>query len=170
MDDTKRFQVSRVIHAPTERIFARLADPARHAEIDGSGMLQGSDSLQITATGQRFVVNMFRDDLGHYRTVNTVVAFEPPTRIAWAPALDTSFACPLVDQLAAIQTGGHTYSYELRESQGGTEVTETYDWSTVTDPRFAAFCPFVTTDALARTLVNLAHVVEDEQATASVQS
>lgn len=98
MDDTQRFRVSRVIHAPADLIFARLADPARHTGIDGSGMLGGSDSPQVTETGQRFLVHMSRDDLGHDRTVNTVVAFEPPTRIGWAPALGTSFPCPLVDR------------------------------------------------------------------------
>jgi hypothetical protein len=112
---------------------------------------------------------MFRDDLGHYRTVNTVVVFEPPTRIGWAPALDTSFPCALVDRLAAIRTGGHTFTYQLYESQDGTEVTETYDWSKVPDPNFAALCPIMTSDDLARTLVNLARVAEHAQPPSSPQ-
>jgi hypothetical protein len=163
MTDAKQYQVSRFIHAPAEHIFALLADPARHTEIDGSDMLQGSASSPIAAADQSFVVNMFRDDLGHYRTVNTVVLFEPPTRIGWAPTLDTSFPCALVDRLAAIRTGGHTYSYQLREFQDGTEVTETYDWSRVPDPKFAALCPIMTPDDLARTLANLAGAVERDQ-------
>src|SRR5438445_10362811 len=102
MADTKQFQASRVIHAPAQRILALLAGPARHTEIDGSHMVQGSESLPITDADQKFVVNMFREDLGHYRTLNTVVAFDPPNRIGWAPTLDTSYSCPLVDRLAAI--------------------------------------------------------------------
>ena len=50
----------------------------------------------------------------------------------------------------------------------GTEVTETYDWSQVADPNFAAFCPFMTRDDLSRTLANLARVVEQDQ-TSSLQ-
>ena len=169
MADIKQFQVSRLIHSPGEQIFALLSRPGRHSEIDGSDMLRGSDSPPITAAGQRFVVNMFRDDLGHYRTVNTVVVFEPPTRIGWAPALDTSFPCPLVDRLAAIKTGGHTFTYQLHESQDGTEVTETYDWSKVPDPNFAALCPIMTSDDLDRTLVNLARVAEYAQSPSSPQ-
>ena len=34
---TDRVSVTRTIPAPADRIFAVLADPARHAEIDGSG-------------------------------------------------------------------------------------------------------------------------------------
>jgi hypothetical protein len=158
-----------VINAAGEQIFALLAEPGRHAEIDGSDMLQGSESPPITAAGQEFVVDMFRDDLGHYRTVNTVVVFDPPTRIGWAPALDTSFPCPLVDRLAAIRTGGHTYTYQLHESQDGVEVTETYDWSKVPDPKFAALCPIMTSDDLARTLANLARVAEQERKTTPPQ-
>lgn len=169
MADTKEFQVSRVIHASAEQIFACLAAPGRHTEIDGSEMLQGSDSPPITAAGQRFVVDMFRDDLGHYRTINTVVVFEPPNRIGWAPALDTSFPCPLVDRLAAIKTGGHTYAYQLQDSRDGTEVTEIYDWSKVPDPNFAALCPIMTPDDLARTLANLARVAEQDQTTPSLE-
>jgi hypothetical protein len=165
MADTKQFQVSRMIHAPAEHIFALLADPARHSEIDGSATLQGSESSPITAAEQRFVVNMFRDDLGRYRTVNTVFVFEPPTRIGWAPRLDTSFPCALVDRLAGIRTGGHTFTYQLHESQDGTEVTETYDWSKVPDPKFAAFCPIMTPDDLARTLANVARVAEPSNTT-----
>jgi hypothetical protein len=169
MADNKQIQVSRVIHAPAGQIFALLADPGRHAEIDGSDTLRGSDSPPITAVGQQFVVDMFRDDLGNYRARSTVVAFEPPIRIGWAPALETSFPCPLVDRLAAIKTGGHTYTYQLQEAEDGTEVTEIYDWSGVSDPDFEAFCPFVSREALAGTLAKLARVAEHPQTTAPLQ-
>jgi uncharacterized protein YndB with AHSA1/START domain len=169
MADTKQMKASRVIHAPAERIFALLADPRRHAEMDGSGTVRGGDNPPITTAGQQFVMDMFRDDVGGYRSISTVVAFEPPTRIAWAPALDTSFPCSTVDRLAGITTGGHTYTYHLREVGDGTEVTEVYDWSTVHDPAFEMFCPFVSQDDLVNTLANLARLVEQAHATPPLQ-
>ncbi|MHB1497462.1 MAG: hypothetical protein ACYCXN_06065, partial [Acidimicrobiales bacterium] len=38
----KPVKVSRRIEAPADRIFAILADPVRHLDFDGSGMLRGS--------------------------------------------------------------------------------------------------------------------------------
>src|SRR6266498_665126 len=41
-----------IIHAPAEAIFAVLADPARHAAIDGTGWVRQSlDSKPLTAAG-----------------------------------------------------------------------------------------------------------------------
>ena len=37
------FTVERLISAPPEAIFDVLANPAKHALIDGSGMLQGAN-------------------------------------------------------------------------------------------------------------------------------
>ncbi len=160
MSDTKTLEVERVVAAPSGRVFAFLADPHQHAAIDGSGMLEGAEGEPVTQVGQAFVMNMHRDDLGHYRTVNTVTEFEPGTSIGWAPALDLSFPCKLVEMLADITTGGHTYTYRLREVAGGTEVRQIYDWSGVEDAQFETFCPFVSRAELADTLANLARAVE----------
>ena len=107
-----------------------------------------------------FIMNMHRDDLGHYRSKNTVTEFEPETSIAWAPGLDRSYPCKVVDMLANIREGGHTYTYRLREVDGGTEVTQIYDWSGVTDPQFEGFRPFVSREELAGSLANLARAAE----------
>jgi hypothetical protein len=123
-------------------------------------MVKGAESGPITKAGQVFVMSMHRDDLGHYRTVNTVTEFEPGTSLGWAPALDRSYQCELVERFAGITTGGHTYTYRLRDVDGGTAVTQIYDWSGVKDPRFGAFCPLVSHEQLANTLANLAHEVE----------
>ena len=49
--------VSRRIEAPAARIFAVLADPRRHLEIDGSGMLRGpSSDGAITSAGEVFEI------------------------------------------------------------------------------------------------------------------
>jgi Polyketide cyclase / dehydrase and lipid transport len=160
MSDTKTIEVEQLVAAPTGRVFAFLTDPHHHVVIDGSGMVKGAESGPITEVGQVFVMSMHRDDLGHYRTVNTVTEFEPGTSLGWAPALDRSYQCKLVEMFAGITTGGHTYTYRLREVDGGTEVTQIYDWSGVNDPQFGAFCPLLSREELANTLANLARAVE----------
>jgi hypothetical protein len=61
----------------------------------------------------------------------------------------------------AMASGGHTYVYGLRENDGVTDVTQTYDWPGVTDPKFEALaCPFVTREELMATLDRLADAVE----------
>ncbi|MFC5064665.1 SRPBCC family protein [Actinomycetospora atypica] len=152
-----RLQVTRTIEAPAERVFALLSDPREHVAIDGSGLLQGSDSDRVTGVGQVFAMRMFRDDLGPWRTFNTVTDFEPDRRIGWAPDLDPD--CELAPKLAGVTVGGHYYAYELEEHDGVTDVTQTYDWSGVADPNFAALCPFVGTAEMTGTLDRLAGAV-----------
>jgi uncharacterized protein YndB with AHSA1/START domain len=102
---------SRVIRADRQRIFDVLADPAMHPVIDGSGTVTdvqdgGPDRLEL---GARFGMNM---KLGApYRILNTVVEFEEGHLIAWR------------------HFHGHRWRYELADVDGGTEVTETFDWS-----------------------------------------
>ncbi|MCD2196706.1 SRPBCC domain-containing protein [Actinomycetospora endophytica] len=160
MNNSTKCTVSRMVAAPRQSVFDILANPRAHADLDGSSTVASSESPRITERGQVFVMDMYREDLGHYRSRNIVTEFVHGERIAWAPELDRSYECWLVEQFADITTGGHTYTYALRETAGGTEVTQIYDWSGVTDPRFAAFCPFVSDQRLTETLENLARVVE----------
>jgi len=102
-----------VVPVPPAEVFALLADPRRHAEIDGSGTVQGvvdgPDRLEL---GSTFSVSM---QMGaSYRTRNRVVEFEPDRRIAWK-----HFA-------------PHRWRYELEPVEGGTRVTETWDASRYT--------------------------------------
>jgi uncharacterized protein YndB with AHSA1/START domain len=169
--DEKQVEVSRVVHAPRDRVFALVSDPKQHHAIDGSGHLQGTPSGPVTGVGQVFTMEMYREDLGPWRTINTVTEFEPGTVIAWAPSLDRSFECPVTQMLADITTGGHTYAYRLRETTEGTDVRLTYDWSTITDPRFEALvCPFVSREQLMATLDRLADAVQPAAAGASDRS
>jgi uncharacterized protein YndB with AHSA1/START domain len=108
----KQVSTSRVIAADRQRIFDVLADPAMHAVIDGSGTVVevqdgGPDRLE---EGARFGMSM---KLGApYRILNTVVEFEEGSRIAWR------------------HFHGHRWRYELEDTtDGGTRVTETFDWS-----------------------------------------
>ena len=75
---------SRRIAAPANVIFDFLATPSRHQEIDGSGMLRGSDSPGVTGVGDAFVMRMFFAPLGgDYQMINHVVEFEPGRRTLW---------------------------------------------------------------------------------------
>jgi hypothetical protein len=160
MADGNQFKVSRMVKAPPDRVFALLSDPKQHRAIDGSGMLQGTTSGPITGVGQVFTMEMYRDDLGPWRTINTVTEFDPGAVIGWAPDLDRSFECQVSQMLATVTTGGHSYAYHLRETAEGTEVQQIYDWSGVADPNFGALCPFVTREQLTETLNRLADVAE----------
>lgn len=152
MNSSKQLQASKTISAPADQIFALLADPSRHTELDDSGMLRGpkGDAKPIAAVGQTFTMNMHNDMLEDYRMVNTVTSYEPDSRIGWGPAIDPT--CESAAKVAGIEVGGHTYTYDLRPVDGGTEVTQTYDWSAVKDPKFEEMFPLVSQEQLAGTL------------------
>jgi uncharacterized protein YndB with AHSA1/START domain len=99
------------IAAPPEVVFAILADPRQHARIDGSGsvqrLLEGPDRL---SKGARFGMDMKLFGLP-YRIRNTVVEFQDDRRIAWR------------------HFGGHRWRYVLEPVEGGTRVTEAFDYS-----------------------------------------
>jgi uncharacterized protein YndB with AHSA1/START domain len=108
---------SRIIKATPEAIFAVIADPARHADFDGSGMVQqlrGND--QRLKLGSKFGMDMKIGPLP-YRISSTVVEFEENRLIAWAHA------------------GKHRWRYELEPVDGATRVTESFDWSTSRFPK-----------------------------------
>ena len=133
------FTASRVVPAAPEEIFALLADPARHVEIDGSGTVQrlvtGRGSMQL---GSEFTMVM--KALGvPYRMTSKVLEYEENRRIAW---------CHLVK---------NRWRYELEPTEGGTRVTESADY------RCTRFRPLtmwlirdeLVEDAIATTLDNL---------------
>ncbi len=112
--------VEKVIPAPADAIFALLADPARHPDIDGSGAVKEAkaDAPRRLALGSKFGMSM---RLGiPYSMVNTVIEFEDNRRIAWQarpPGLVGRF------------TAGRIWRYELEPVEGGTRVKETWDLS-----------------------------------------
>jgi hypothetical protein len=97
--------------APPGVVFAILADPEQHTRIDGSGsvqkLLKGPDRLSKGAT---FGMDMKLFGLP-YRIRNTVVEFDEDRRIAWR------------------HFGGHRWRYLLEPIEGGTRVTESFDYS-----------------------------------------
>lgn len=111
--------VERVIPAPPEAIFALLADPSRHHEIDGSGSVhEAKGTPQRVKLGDRFGMAMKRGV--PYSTTNTVTEFEDNRRIAWETC-SPNFIGKLL--------GGPTWRYELEPVEGGTRVRESWDIS-----------------------------------------
>lgn len=135
--------VSRVIPAAPEAIFAVLADPARHPEIDGSGTVKDSRWASETPLrlGSKFGMAM---RIGvPYRITNVVVECEEGRRIAWR------------------HFGGHRWRYDLEPIEGGTQVTETFDWSTARWPLYIQLAgyPKRHIPAMEQTLARLEGVV-----------
>jgi len=132
---------SAVVPAPPAEVFDLLADPRRHAEIDGSGTVKGVVSGPERLTlGARFGMRMH---FGlPYFIHNEVVELVPDRRIAWR------------------HVGHHVWRYELEPTDGGTLVTSYCDWSSI-DPvwKDAGIFPVLSDVALRATLGILARTV-----------
>jgi hypothetical protein len=158
VDTSRKLQASTVIDAPAATIFALLSDPERHTDLDGVDMLRGvvGDVPSIAGIGQTFTMNMRQDALGDSRMINSVTAFVPDARIGWSPSMDPS--CDPAAKLGEVDASGHTYTYDLQEVDGGTNVTQTYEWMSVKDPKFLECFP-VSEEQLASTLDRIAAAV-----------
>jgi hypothetical protein len=124
-------KVSRRIGAPAAMIFRVLADPRRHTELDGSGMLRGTVTLTpISGVGDVFIMKMYFSELGDYEMNNHVVEYEPDRRIGWEP--EAGRGHPAAAAVASERHWGQRWSYELvPDGPGATIVTEIYDCSLV---------------------------------------
>ena len=124
--------VSRRIGAPAGEIFQLLADPGRHGDLDGSGMVQGVVSGSVVSgVGDVFVMKMYFDELGEYHMINHVVEYEPGRRIGWEPVAGRGHpnAEPGAERPAR---WGQRWSFELTPAgPGATVVTEIFDCSRV---------------------------------------
>ena len=124
--------VSRRICAPASEIFQLLANPGRHRDLDGSGMLRGLVSGNtISRVGDVFVMQMYFDELGDYQMINHVVEYEPDRRIGWEPEAGHGHpnAEPAADRPAR---WGQRWSFELTpDGPDATVVTEIFDCSRV---------------------------------------
>ncbi|MGN6692573.1 MAG: SRPBCC family protein [Aquihabitans sp.] len=126
--DEEHVAASLVIGAPPEAVFSALADPTTHAAVDGTGWVQGADDAEpITAVGQVFRMEMFHPNHpdGIYATANLVEVFDPPHAISWRTGTEDA-------ETGELSFGGWFWRYDLATAtDGGTEVTLTYDWSAV---------------------------------------
>ena len=107
--------VQRNLQVGPEKIFDVLADPAKHAVIDGSGSVR-----EVTSSAPRLELGAtFRASMRiglPYRVTNTVVEFEEDRQIAWR------------------HFTGHRWRYVLTPVDGGTLVREEWDPSRLSWP------------------------------------
>ena len=146
-------RASAVVDASADVVFDVLADPGRHAAIDGTGRVRGAlDDARLTAVGQLFRMAMQHEDHpdGEYETVNRVVLLDRPVTVAWETGYDAGGG--------ELRFAGWTWRYDLAPvGPARTRVTLTYDWSAVPARvreylRFPPFGP----DHLAGSLAHLA--------------
>ncbi|MCF3174404.1 SRPBCC family protein [Streptomyces sioyaensis] len=156
--------VSKDISATPGQLFAVLRDPARHTELDGSGMLRGRpEGPSPLGPGDRFSMGMAQGRLA-YRSVNIVVEYEEDRLLAWETWGEVG---------GRRLVGGQRWRYELTpvdgtertdgtEAAGTTRVTHTYDWSRARLPRLVVELPGFPRrmgPAMAATLERLASAV-----------
>lgn len=156
-DKQTHVTVSRTIDAPAKDIFERLTLPACHHKFDGSGTVRAADDTErITAVGEKFVMNMHRENMGgDYRTHNFVTAYDENKMIGWQPA-------PEQDGEAPDAPLGWEWIYDLNSlGSESTEVSLTYDWSKVTDPQILkqVSFPAIPAEELEESLNQLAAAV-----------
>jgi uncharacterized protein YndB with AHSA1/START domain len=144
--------VERVIAAPADRIFALIADPARHHDFDGSGTVRDAKNVpsEPLRLGSEFGMHM---KLGvPYSMVSTVVEFEPDRRLAWQTrppgALGKLF-------------GGRIWRYELEPAAGGTLVRESWDINEERGKQIVRGAAKRTRESMEQTLERLAGLVAD---------
>jgi Polyketide cyclase / dehydrase and lipid transport len=145
-------KVSRRIDAPAAMIFRVLADPGRHTELDGSGMLRGAvTTTPISGVGDVFIMKMYVSELGDYEMNNHVVEYEPDRRIGWEPEAGRGHP------EAGAGRWGQVWSYELvPDGPTATIVTESYDCSRLpADARLDIDDGAVWAEDMAKTLERL---------------
>ncbi len=145
MSTEKVVSVQRKIAADAATIFELLIDPASHQLFDGSdtivaGHAKNPDRLSL---GDKFGMDM---KFGvPYRITNEVVEFEQDRLIAWR------------------HFGHHIWRYRLEPAEGGTLVTESFEWGTARFPPFYEWVGYPAKHEvnMTKTLERLAAVVEE---------
>ena len=131
-----------VVHAPAAQVFALVADPRRHLELDGSGTVRDSTvagPARLSA-GASFTVGMRAHGVP-YKITSTVTAFDDNRLVEWQHPL------------------GHRWRWELAEVEPGvTEVTETFDYTGARSPRMLELLgyPKINGKGITKTLSALA--------------
>ena len=151
-----RVEASRRICAPAHTIFLVVSDPARHVDIDGSGMLQAApDARPLTEVGQTFDMDMDRRPLGdipnmaEYKVRCTVTRLIPDRHIEWTV------------QAVGKPPAGHLYGWRIEPlTDGECLVTHYCDWTNISDELRARFrWPVVPVDRLKRSVENLGRLI-----------
>ena len=130
---------NRFVPVAPSAIFDLLADPSKHPLIDGSGSVKAvaASAPARLSLGATFGMDM---KIGMpYKITNTVVEFEEDSLIAWR------------------HFGGHVWRYRLAATEGGTDVTEEFDWTNARSRLFLQLMrsPSKNQQAMVRTLERL---------------
>lgn len=132
-----------VIDAPPSVIFELLADPAKHHTFDGSGTVRESsdENPDRLSMGSKFGMKM--KWFVPYKMTNEVVDFAENELIGWR------------------HMGGHVWRYTLEPVEGGTKVTEEFDWRPSRAPALLKLmkAPEQNAEAIEKTLVRLRETV-----------
>lgn len=109
------------VHASAADVFALVADPHRHGELDGSGTVKDTvKGPERLSNGAKFSVGMKQYGVP-YRITSTVIDFvddDNVKAIEWQHPL------------------GHTWRWELHENQPGvTTVTEAFRYASAKAPK-----------------------------------
>jgi polyketide cyclase/dehydrase/lipid transport protein len=108
-----------LVRAPAAEVFALVANPHRHPELDGSGTVRPGPVTgpPVLSAGATFTVGM-KQYGAPYKVTSTVTAFEDGQLVEWQHPM------------------GHRWRWELAEVEPGvTRVTETFDYTTSRTPR-----------------------------------
>lgn len=156
-----RVSLTRRIGAPAHAIFLLVSTPARHVDIDGTGMLQAApDAKQLTEVGQTFSMDMDRRPLGdipdmaEYHVRCTVTRLIPERLIEWTV------------QAVGKPPAGHVWGWRIDPlSDGECLVTNYCDWTNIGDELRAKFgWPVVPVERFERSLENLERLAAGERA------
>lgn len=122
-----KLSVSVVTDAPIPALFDFLTVPANHVRLDGSGRLTSAAHDPLRAVGDTFIVEMEDPHSGRYTVENHVVALVPDVQIAWMPSRPGA------------QPSGLRWDWEFDIGpKGETVITQTCDWSRITDEAYLA--------------------------------
>ena len=107
----RRVSYTADVNAPAAALYAMVADPRRHHELDGSGTVGNNiDAPEHLVAGARFSTKMAMFGLP-YRITSTVTALKPDELVEWRHPL------------------GHRWRWEfVAVSPTVTRVTETFDY------------------------------------------
>jgi hypothetical protein len=137
-EKSKPVEVSRRIEASAALIFEILANPKRHVDFDGSGMLRGAVlDRPISGVGGTFTMKMHRlgDD---YLMINYVVEFELDRRICWEPAPGDPSRAEGDDPFKVGIPAGYRWGYFLvPDGDNATVVTEVFDFGPLPEDLFS---------------------------------
>ena len=148
---SRRIEVDVVIDAPADLIFAYLARPDNHVELDTSGMVISSTECRaVTHVGDRFVMNMRNKIRGDHQVENHVICYEDGAAIGWAPAEPGK------------EPAGHTWTWRIKPiSPTQTLVAEIYDWSAFRNTDMLDHLPVISRSQMQESLARLAKAIRN---------